>query len=425
MKGCLKQMSPLPTPREVDDTHTRKCVAFEADGSEQIFVADEWDRTPMEPSRKLSYLDLLELKEIQRSLPLANQPPDPALGRPGRQYLSTVPIGLLPLLPQADTGSNSIPPLQPQVSPTNYNLGLTSLLFQRNIIAAKSRASLQSAHLPFTNTSNPAAQRPKCRFTFLPLLDTPTSSETNTPLASNSSSRSTSPDLASDTDQSLDPPTPSLTNASLDSSPISRASSLSPEPSVLQLSPNHWPSADETRHLHHFGPRDSYFPLYVGEANFDGARVGGLPLDSHFANSTHKNHIRYPQFHSSPSNGSVHVSGGAVPKPARKRNVIVVNDMEIELDDDDQDDEPTPDKPPPSSSISGDLDLQMRAMSINDFKGPNAGESVRPPEGKHQNDSDPAPPSSFASAQPTDGFGSLHTPLRFKRGEAAAVASDH
>ena len=42
--------------------------------------------------------DLLELKEIQRSLPHANQPPDVITGRPGKQFLSAVPIVLLPLL---------------------------------------------------------------------------------------------------------------------------------------------------------------------------------------------------------------------------------------------------------------------------------------------------------------------------------------
>ncbi|TEB20029.1 hypothetical protein FA13DRAFT_1592310, partial [Coprinellus micaceus] len=55
---------------------------------ETVFVADEWDRTPTEPARKLSYQDLLELKEIQRSLPRANQPPDHLAGRAGKQYLT-------------------------------------------------------------------------------------------------------------------------------------------------------------------------------------------------------------------------------------------------------------------------------------------------------------------------------------------------
>ncbi|KAF9038220.1 hypothetical protein BJ165DRAFT_1314602, partial [Panaeolus papilionaceus] len=76
----------------------KKTVAFGADGTEEVYVADEWDRTPMEPARKLTYQDILELKEIQRSLPRACQPPDLlGSGHRTRHYLSGVPVGLLPL----------------------------------------------------------------------------------------------------------------------------------------------------------------------------------------------------------------------------------------------------------------------------------------------------------------------------------------
>ena len=91
MKGCLK-LSPTPSPgldsqvqhhseqggahchhapttasfpSTTDAAHTppslahtqthRKCVAFCAEGSETVYPADEWDRTPAEPARKLSY----------------------------------------------------------------------------------------------------------------------------------------------------------------------------------------------------------------------------------------------------------------------------------------------------------------------------------------------------------------------------------
>jgi len=114
MKGCLK-LNPVnggcytPTPSSTSDaasttptqahaqTH-RKCVAFCGDGSETVYTADEWDRTPARPARKLSYEDLLELEEIQLSLPRANQLPDTITGRPGKLFLSRVPIVLLPLL---------------------------------------------------------------------------------------------------------------------------------------------------------------------------------------------------------------------------------------------------------------------------------------------------------------------------------------
>ncbi|KAK0444722.1 hypothetical protein EV421DRAFT_1799239 [Armillaria borealis] len=53
-------------------------------------------KTPSEPAHSLSYQDMLELKAIQRTLPRANQLPDMYTGKPASQFLSKVPIGLLP-----------------------------------------------------------------------------------------------------------------------------------------------------------------------------------------------------------------------------------------------------------------------------------------------------------------------------------------
>ncbi|PBK98873.1 hypothetical protein ARMGADRAFT_887658, partial [Armillaria gallica] len=55
---------------------------------EEVHIADEWDRTPSEPARSLSYQDMLELKAIQRTLPRANQLPDMYTGKPASQFLS-------------------------------------------------------------------------------------------------------------------------------------------------------------------------------------------------------------------------------------------------------------------------------------------------------------------------------------------------
>jgi hypothetical protein len=53
MKSCLKGAS---LPGSPDPNHLfRKCVAFNAEGSEEVHWADEWDRTPTEPATKLSY----------------------------------------------------------------------------------------------------------------------------------------------------------------------------------------------------------------------------------------------------------------------------------------------------------------------------------------------------------------------------------
>jgi hypothetical protein len=345
----------------------------------------------------------MELKEIQRSLPLANQLPDPILGRPGRQYLSTVPIGLLPLLPQADPAVATQAPLQttPHVSPTNYNLGLTSLLLQRRITSRpRSPPSNHRQLLPSNEKiSNPMAQRPRPNFAFLPLLDTPTSSDTN-PLPSNSSSRSASPDLPSDTDQSLDPPTPSLTNASLDSSPMSRASSGSPEPSFLQLPPRHLSCGVDRYYNHRFGPRDSYFP------DMD---------DDHSEHVvSHRPGIESSNFHSEKSTHSCDdarpVKPAELPKPTRKRNVIFVNDVEIELDDDEEE------SPALAPGTPDDLDSRLPKL-LYATRNPSCSKNLKPPETGTSAETK-APSTSDHLMHPANnevgGFG-LHMPLRFKR----------
>ncbi|KAJ6580825.1 hypothetical protein B0H19DRAFT_845982, partial [Mycena capillaripes] len=106
MKSCLKASS-LPGSPDLG-SQCRKCVAFNAEGSEEVHFADEWDRTPTEPATRLSYQELLELKEIQQSLPHAPQPPDSL--RPAKQLLSMVPIGLLPLVTAETTTSPVLPP---------------------------------------------------------------------------------------------------------------------------------------------------------------------------------------------------------------------------------------------------------------------------------------------------------------------------
>ncbi|TFK39537.1 hypothetical protein BDQ12DRAFT_603985, partial [Crucibulum laeve] len=109
MKGCLKLSSHPPSPDSGCPTpnSARKCVVFDAQGLEKVYTADEWDRTPTEPARKLSYQDLLELKEIQRSLPRANQLADPISGKQASHILSAVPVVLLPLLSESESSSNA------------------------------------------------------------------------------------------------------------------------------------------------------------------------------------------------------------------------------------------------------------------------------------------------------------------------------
>ncbi|KAF8889295.1 hypothetical protein BD779DRAFT_1671859 [Infundibulicybe gibba] len=348
MKGCLK--SPALTP---GSECLRKCVAFGAEGSEEIHTADEWDRTPMEPARHLSYRDLLELKEIQRSLPRANQLSDPVSGKPASHFLSAVPIGLLPLLSEGESGGSrdsSVAPSPvtspPSSSPATPNWG-SPILRPTDIQPLGSRfvtPQWHPPHLAHLMPGKPVAQRQKPRFAFVPLLDTPPTSALSSPYPSNPPSRSPSPDLPAATDHFQDPPTPSLTDASQDSSPISRASSSSPEPSLFSLPPlrkapsNHY---------------DSYFPTYADERGFSSSRSSpvspGFPTMKLEAIPSPALLPPSPlildaakQFPSNPPSKDVLFAS----KPIRRRNFILVNDVEIELDADDDDEvQSNPDPP--------------------------------------------------------------------------------
>ncbi|KAG2144513.1 hypothetical protein DEU56DRAFT_789974 [Suillus clintonianus] len=62
MKSCLKSPShsgaATPVDSDTDDGSLSLCkkhVAFSEEGTEQVFQADEWDRTPTEIAQRLSY----------------------------------------------------------------------------------------------------------------------------------------------------------------------------------------------------------------------------------------------------------------------------------------------------------------------------------------------------------------------------------
>ncbi|KAI0718067.1 hypothetical protein C8T65DRAFT_737583 [Cerioporus squamosus] len=129
----------------------RKTVSFCSDDElEQVFFVDEWDRTPAAMTPKLTYQDVLELKQLRVTLPYTPPPPPPrqpfttsapssskppfpvsrfastASHTPSKwknrsepadvdpqilPYLDAVPIRLLPLLPQSPT--EPVPPSAP------------------------------------------------------------------------------------------------------------------------------------------------------------------------------------------------------------------------------------------------------------------------------------------------------------------------
>ncbi|KAF9263920.1 hypothetical protein L218DRAFT_999085 [Marasmius fiardii PR-910] len=99
-KGCLKSGSSRKTTSNSRKEHSHVAWCSEDEGLEHVYTADDWDRTAVEPAHQpLSDSDILELKAIQQTLPQAQQLPDPYTGKPVKQYLSRVPIVLLPLGP--------------------------------------------------------------------------------------------------------------------------------------------------------------------------------------------------------------------------------------------------------------------------------------------------------------------------------------
>ncbi|KAG6812119.1 hypothetical protein H0H92_004286 [Tricholoma furcatifolium] len=345
MKGCLK--SPTPSPglnshayNPCPTSSCRKTVAFGKEISEEVYFADVWDRTPTEPARKLTYQDLLELKEIQRSLPRADQPPDPVSGKPAEKFLNQVPIGLLPLLTDSEPSTPS-PVASPPSTPTVY------AWTPRTKAQPPPSTQWVPPHLQHLVPSRTAPQRQKQSFAFLPLLETPPSSAASSPYPSSPSSRDSSLDrYHSDTDHSsLDPPTPSLTHASLDSSPPSRASSLSasPEPSFLSLADADFdyrgrkglpPSFSRARAP---GARESS-PSYINMSNTTAWHA--------FPNRSKTLQARAPSISPQRSDSS---SASDAP---RKQNVMIVNGIEIPLDDEDEDDDDDEDATPPPTSTT-------------------------------------------------------------------------
>jgi hypothetical protein len=60
MKSCLKSSpshsgAATPVHSDTDSASCKKHVAFCEEGTEQVFQADEWDRTPTEIAQRLSY----------------------------------------------------------------------------------------------------------------------------------------------------------------------------------------------------------------------------------------------------------------------------------------------------------------------------------------------------------------------------------
>lgn len=196
--------------------------------------------------------DFLELKEIQRSLPNANQPRDPSR-RPAQEYLCKIPVGLLPLLPDTPVGPTPSPatasPHSLPLPPSAPDPILLPNRYQAPVLPSQTQTQPRT-YLTHLSAAAPAPRRPKPSFVFLPLLDTSTTAPepTSVPYPSPADSQN---------DELHDPPTPSLSLGS----PSSRASSVSPDlQSHYRIPPRSFPSSvDETK-----PPASSYFTSVPG-----------------------------------------------------------------------------------------------------------------------------------------------------------------
>ncbi|PSR80376.1 hypothetical protein PHLCEN_2v6761 [Hermanssonia centrifuga] len=82
MKSCLKRSTSAPEvlyqarPGVSGDAQSkeqnRKSVSFSEDGEEEVFYAEDWDRSPAAVTQRLTYRDVYELKELRMALPRIN-----------------------------------------------------------------------------------------------------------------------------------------------------------------------------------------------------------------------------------------------------------------------------------------------------------------------------------------------------------------
>ena len=202
---------------------------------------------------------MLELKEIQRSLPHAPQPfHDPDLpkldcrGVPRTHFLNTVPVGLVPLInpdtstshpklaptpcvvPKPKTGPSTCLPSRPPPSPPSTpppNISVTSPPSSRNLDTPKPPSPRSRAVEPWVPPpppprlpyNIPTQPRPVPRFNFLPLLESPVSPVPSVSLCSNLPHRQES--LPPSLSTSPVPP-PSLESIALDRTPCPSYPSL-------------------------------------------------------------------------------------------------------------------------------------------------------------------------------------------------------
>ncbi|CAL1715314.1 unnamed protein product [Somion occarium] len=138
----------------------RKAVSFcsEDEGLEEVFEADDWDRSPIPMTPRLSYQDILELKQLQLNLPRA--PPSPNYRQP---FTTSAP---------RSTYTSSSPSTSIQPFPISRFATARSLTPSKWKNRDDSRMNVDPEILPYLEA---------VPIQLLPLLDSPASPESETP----------------------------------------------------------------------------------------------------------------------------------------------------------------------------------------------------------------------------------------------------
>src|ERR1700722_2786824 len=207
-----------------------------------IIVMDQFSRS--------SSREFLEMREIQLSLPTANQMQEPSNDRlPLSQFLRNVPIELLPLLPDRDQ-SVPAPAAPPAMSSSTMpsSISRSAPIIQPEIPKPPPAPSYHPPYLSHLPNSNPSPRRSRPSFNFLPLLETPSS----TPSPSLQEPTNVNVDDSDiDEDETGDPPSPPPLIRPPTNNPISSLSaSTPPAPTRTQLPPPSKPLSN------------SYFPSF-------------------------------------------------------------------------------------------------------------------------------------------------------------------
>ncbi|KAJ7780109.1 hypothetical protein DFH07DRAFT_463438 [Mycena maculata] len=322
MKSCLKGTSLPGSP--VPGSSSHKCVVFCEEGSEEVHWADEWDRTPTQPARRLSYQELLELKEIQQSLPHASQPGESS--RPGKQLLAGVPIGLLPLNSPETVSSPVSPPPQ---SPESGNAYQTPFLMPPGRARPKPPPPrLASPGLTHLRPLAPPAPRPKPAFSFLPLLSQEPPCIQSAPPASTA--------FTSDSSQCDYPPA----RAAADGEP-DRVLPLASRPRAIQTTGSAHP-VHGYEHAYCAAEAAAYSPPF-GSSAYDYSRD--------------RRDMLAPSISRSESSGATATASGSssagTPIKKKKKSFMMINDVAVEIEEDDEEEEAAV----PAPSVKTPLEL--------------------------------------------------------------------